>query len=135
MNFINKLFGSSKIQEEFQKSIALNIPLIIYSIDRIEFTIKNNQLSKRNCPTAMVFDFSTNQLIIQGDFFNEIINGNHFIIMRIENINDTPEFFISQTGFSDVIVMKCIVYRKYILFQGTLKNWSFKVFDDFKISH
>jgi hypothetical protein len=135
MRILNKFFGSSKIQEEFQKSIMLKIPLIISAIDKIEFTFKGNQISKRNSEVVILFEFLSSQLVIEGEFIDEIINENHFIINRIESLNDTPEIFISKIEFPDVIVMKCIIYRNYILFQGTLENWSFKVYDNFRISH
>jgi len=53
MLFLNKLFGPSKIQEEFQKSIVLKIPLLIYGIDKIEYTIKGKQIVEKDPHTAI----------------------------------------------------------------------------------
>jgi hypothetical protein len=134
MNLINKMFGPSKIQEEFQKSIALKLHLNISEIDKAEFTIQGNQISKKNSNTSASFDFNSNMLIFSGDWFDEIFNDFIFDIVRIEKTNKFCEIYLSR-GDSRDIVMKCLIYRSHILFQGILENWSFKISGNFKISH
>ncbi len=135
MGVLFKLFGSSKLQEEFQKSMSLRLPLIISSINDIEFTFKQTQLRKKNCSTKILFDFENNLLFIRGNLFEELFDETSFQITRASNLSGIIEIFISPAHSSDVIVMKCIVYRNDILFQGTLENWDCKISNHFQISH
>ncbi|MBO0329741.1 hypothetical protein [[Muricauda] lutisoli] len=132
---IRKLFGPSKLQEEFQKSISLQLRLIISSIDEMEISIKQSQIKKKNSLTKIIFNFETNIFLIQGDQFEEVFNDTRFQIVRIDNLPDVTEIYLSEIDSSDIIVIKCIVYRNYILFQGALENWHFKISSSVQISH
>lgn len=135
MEVISKLFGPSKLQEEFQKSITLKLLLIISSINEIEFSIRDIQLKKKNSTTNIIFDFSSNLLFIKGDLFEELTKDTCFLISRINKLSDTTEIFISRIGSSNLIIMKCLIYRNSISFQGTLENWHCEISKDIKISH
>ena len=135
MSLISKLFGPSKIQEEFQKSISLKLRLIISSINEIEFSIKQTQIKKKNSLTTILFDFESSLLFIQGDLFEELFDDTCFQIARINNFPDAPEICLSTIDSSDIIVMKCIAHRNDILFQGTLANWHCIISSNVQISH
>ncbi len=130
-----KIFGPSRLQEEFQKSINLKLRLIVSSIKEIEFSIRQTQLKKKNSLTNILIDFENEVLIIQGDLFEELFNETFFQIVKINNLAEPLEIFLSNNVASEIIVMKCIVYRNYILFQGTLDNWHCKISNNIQISH
>jgi len=135
MVVISKFFGPSKLQEEFKKSITLKLRLIISSINEIEFSIRETQLKKKNSTTSILFDFATNLLFIRGDLFEELTNDTCFIIARINKLTYATEIYLSRVGSSDIIIMKCLIYRNSILFQGTLENWHCKISSNIQISH
>jgi hypothetical protein len=135
MGLINKVFGLSKLQEEFRKSRILELKLEITSIEEIEFSINGNQIKKLNSLTNIIFDFENQILFISGDLFEELFDNSFFYISSIIDILDTMEIYISLINSNDVIFMKCIVYRNHILFQGNLSNWNCKISKRIKISH
>ena len=132
---ITKLFGPSRLQEEFQKSIILKLQLIISSINEIEFSIRQIQLKKKNSLTNILIDFEKELLIIQGDLFEELFDETCFQLARINHFTEPTEIFLSHRNSSEIIVMKCIIYRNHILFQGTLDDWHCKISNNIQISH
>lgn len=135
MGIINKLFGPSKLQEEFNKSLSLKWQLIISSTDNAEFYVNQTAIRKKNSLTTLHFDFDNKLLFIKGDLFKEIIFNDCFEISRVNYLANDLEIYLSGIGDLNKIVMKCIIYRNYILFQGTLSNWHCKISNIIVIGH
>jgi hypothetical protein len=132
---ITKLFGQSRLQEEFKKSILLKLQLLIDSISEIEVSRNQQRLTIRNSLTSFFFDFNQNTLTIKGDSFNNVLNDNYFLITRIDDHTEPCEIFFSNFYNTDIIIMKLSIYRNYILFEGTLSNWHCKISKDINITH
>lgn len=132
---LTKLFGQSRLQEEFRKSIILKLQLIIDSIREIEISQNQNSLIIKNSLTSIFFDFKQNTLMIKGDSLSQVLNENYFRIARIDDHSEPCEIFLSNLYNSEVIVMKFAIYRNYILIEGTLSNWHCKISKDVNIFH
>ncbi len=132
---ITKLFGQSRLQEEFKKSILLKLQLLIDSISDIEMSQNLNSLTFRNSLTSIFFDFKNNTLTIKGDSFLHVLNEKYFLISRIDDHAEPCEIYLSNYYNTDIILMKFSIYRNHILIEGTLSNWHCKISKDVKISH
>jgi hypothetical protein len=132
---LTKLFGQSRLQEEFKKSILLKLQLLIDSISEIVVSQNQNSIIIKNSLTSIHFDFKQNTLIIKGDSFAHILNENYFMIARIDDHAEPCEIFLSNFYNTDIIIMKFSIYRNSILIEGTLSNWHCKISNDVNISH
>lgn len=132
---ITKLFGQSRLQEEFKKSILLKLQLLIHSISEIEVSQNQNSIVKRNSFTNILFNFNESSLTIQGDSLKDVLSEDHFQIVRVNNDSEPCEIFLSDIYSTDIIVMKFTIYRNYILIEGTLDNWHCKISKNINISH
>jgi hypothetical protein len=132
---LTKLFGRSRLQEEFKKSILLKLELIIDSIGEIEVSQNQNSIIIKNSLTSIFFDFKQNTLSIKGDSLSQVLNENEFRIARIEDHSEPCEIFLSNLYNSEVIVMKFSIFRNYILIEGTVSFWHCKISKDVNIFH
>jgi hypothetical protein len=132
---LTKLFGQSRLQEEFKKSILLKLDLLIFSIEEIEVVINGIGIRKMNSLSNIHFDFKYNSLKIQGDFLRDCINDDYFHMARIQSDSEPYVILLSNFNAPEIIKMKVTIFRSYLLFEGTLDNWHCKLSKDIKISH
>ena len=124
MGFLSKHLGPSKLEENFKKAISLKWELKIALTSAEQVQINQTVIKKYNNLTNFYFNFGEKELFIEGNIFEEVINSNYFKIARINNQTDRLEIYFSLNDKLDLIIMKCSVYRKNILFEGTLSNWN-----------
>ena len=127
MNFLNKLIGSSKFQEEFTKCIGFQWTLAVENFSGIEYTRKQSTIRSNFNKSSLLFDFELNELLIVGDLISEVFEGTkHYVITKKEVINSEHIFLFSKFE-NDNVIMKCTVRRYELFFEGTLTNWSCKI--------
>lgn len=130
MSFLSKHFGPSKLEEDFKKAISLKWELKIALINTVQIQLNQTLIKKSNNQASFYFNFEDKQLFVDGNVFEEVINSNYFNIARINNQTDRLEIYLSLNDELDMIFMKCSIYRKYILFEGTLSNWNCSLSDN-----
>jgi hypothetical protein len=132
---LTKLFGQSRLQEEFKKSILLKLELLIFSIQEIEVVINGNSIRKMNSLSNIHFDFKCNSLKIEGDFLKDCLNEDFFQIATVQSDSEPYEILLSNSINPEIITAKVRIFRSYLLIEGTLENWYCKLSKDIKISH
>ena len=128
MGFINKLFSSSRLQEDFMRCVGLDWVLVIENIHGLEYSIGQNVYRNNYDNSVLIFNFKSDELIVNGKITEDVFNNKeHFRIKRPYPLTTEPEFLFYSIDDLSKVVMKCQVYRNYLLFEGTLVNWSCKL--------
>lgn len=124
MGFISKVFGISKLEEEFKKAISLQWCLGVDNIRNYSFTFEGNTLKVSDEPSSLVFDFENLLIKVDGSLSLELFNGEtFFVISKLEN-GEIISMDISKIDDTSTVFMKIKVNRNNLEFIGTLKNWN-----------
>jgi hypothetical protein len=123
MSLISKIFGISKLQEEFKKAISLRWHLAIKDIQEFTCKIDQNTLKINEAISHLYFDFRNNLFSIHGNLSKELFNSeSNYQIKSIEN-NENIIMSISSCNKPDILIMKVRISRNKIELIGTLKNF------------
>ncbi|MEP7371947.1 MAG: hypothetical protein ABI675_01080 [Chitinophagaceae bacterium] len=128
MNFLSKIFGLSKLEEEFKKAIGLTWIISIENITKVQFYFRGNILQFGSEGNTLLFNFLNCELLISGRISEEIFQGQtHFYIKQIINNPDEILMFLGPSNENQISTAKCRVNRNHISFEGTLDNWHCKL--------
>lgn len=122
----SEVFGQSSMQENFNKSNSLQWELIVNGFDFFEYSFNGSTINKKNISSVLIFDFSNNKLIIQGDIARDAFTeGFVFNIVKKINQGIEPEYELIEEN--NKYRLKFIVKRNYLLFENVSSYWNCKI--------
>ena len=127
MGLFSKLFGPSKLQEEFQKALALKWLLTVKNIQALEYSFNNSLVLNNFSGSVLVFDFYNSQLLMEGELVSDVFNMNSiFQIVKNKIEDSTLVFYLSEIDTNE-ISLTCTISRDYIQFDSTRRDWHAKL--------
>ena len=110
------------------RCVGLNWLLVIENIHGLEYSVGHNVYRNNFDNSTLIFDFKSDELFVKGKITEDVFsNKGHFLIKRPYPLKTEPEFLFYSVDDLSKAVMKCKVNRNYLLFEGTLVNWSCKL--------
>ncbi len=123
MSFIIKVFGMSKLEEEFKKAISIRWCLGIENIWSYSYTFEGTTLNVNDEVSSLVFDFENLVMSVNGSLSLELFNSETlFTVNKVEH-GEIISMNISKIGDTSTVIMRIKVNRNSLEFIGTLKNW------------
>jgi len=127
MGIIGKIFGASKLQDEFKKAISLKCKICVFKSD-VSCYNNNISISKREIISSLFIDFKNGVVHVSSDVIDEIpCKQDFYKIIRIDNNIEKISIHLSNIMTPSVFESTLHVHRNYLILEGNLSNWSCKI--------